>query len=144
MSTPRMPTLFNEFQHPKRTFLAAYVRSGNISRASRAARVNLCMHYYWKKTDPRYAAAFEEAKEMAAQHLEDEAVRRALGGSDVLLIFLLKGFMPEKYKDRHVVEHQGAVELLHKLARLPQMSDQELDDLAAEVAEYARRRASLP
>ena len=144
MATPCMSALFKEFRTPKRSFLQAYLRCGQIAKAARAARIHETLHYYWKRTDPHYAAAFEEARDMAAQHLEDEAVRRALGGSDVLLIFLLKGFMPEKYKDRHVVEHQGAVELLHKLARLPQMSDQELDDLAAEVAEYARRRASLP
>jgi len=96
------------------------------------------------KTDPHYAAAFEEAREMAAQHLEDEAVRRAMGGSDTLLIFLLKAFKPEVYKERHEVYHTGAVELLHKLSQLPTMSDQELDDLAQEVAQYARRRSSLP
>jgi len=144
MRKPRMPSLFKEFRHPKKTFLAAYVCSGNISRASRAAKISDCMHYYWRKTDPHYAAVFEEARDMAAQHLEDEAVRRALGGSDALLIFLLKAFKPEIYKERHVIEHKGAVELLQKLAQLPTMSDQELDDLAAEVAEYARRRSSRP
>ena len=144
MRKPSTPALFQEFRHPKRAFLQAYLRCGQITKAARAAHIHDTMHYYWKKTDPHYAAAFEEARELAAQHLEDEAVRRALGGSDVLLIFLLKGFMPEKYKDRHVIEHKGAVELLHKLAQLPTMSDQELDDLAQEVAQYARRRSSLP
>ena len=124
--------------------LHAFVRCGNLRAAARAAKIDHTTHFKWKKTDPCYAAAFEEARELAAQHLEDEAVRRALGGSDVLLIFLLKGFMPEKYKDRHVIEHKGAVELLHKLAQLPTMSDQELDDLAQEVAQYARRGSCLP
>lgn len=42
--------------------------------------------------------------EEAADVLEAEARRRAtVGGSDVLLIFLLKGARPEKYRDRYEV-----------------------------------------
>ena len=37
------------------------------------------LHYYWKRTDPDYAAAFEEAQQMAGELLEEEAMRRALG-----------------------------------------------------------------
>ena len=144
MPTPRMSALFEHFRPLKRRFLSAYITCGNIRAAARAARVHYTSHFYWMKTDPHYAAAFEEAREMAAQHLEDEAVRRAMGGSDTLLIFLLKAFKPEVYKERHEVYHTGAVELLHKLSQLPTMSDQELDDLAQEVAQYARRRSSLP
>jgi hypothetical protein len=64
------------------------------------------------------------AKEMAADRLEEEAWRRAVDGveepvgfyrgepgayvrrySDTLLIFLLKGLRPEKYRERY--EHSG-------------------------------------
>lgn len=70
-----------------------------------------------------YAAAFADAQDDAADSLEAEATRRARLGvsepiyqggklvgykrnfSDTLLIFLLKGLRPEKFKDRH--EHSG-------------------------------------
>lgn len=37
---------------------------------------------------------------MGADVLEGEASRRAMSGSDLLLIFLLKGLRPEKYRER--------------------------------------------
>jgi hypothetical protein len=72
-------------------------------------------HYHWLK-DPEYKAQFEAAQVQAADMLEDEAIRRAFHGvekpitvagkreiiresSDTLLIFLLKGARPQKYRD---------------------------------------------
>ncbi len=75
--------------------------------------------------DPEYAAAFTEAQEEAADRLEEEARRRAVEGvdepvfykgkkcgairrySDSLLIFLLKGVRPEKFKERSSTELSG-------------------------------------
>lgn len=116
------------------------------------------MHYYWLKVDPLYAEKFAEAKRMAGDFLEDEAIRRATEGvtrtvfykdapiaeetdySDTLLIFLLKGAKPEQYKDRYQIEHKGAVELLHKLKELPGLSDDELADVIAEAEQYVNGR----
>jgi hypothetical protein len=75
-------------------------------------------HYKWLKADEVYTAAFKEARDMGGDVLEDEAVRRAHDGvdepvfyqgevcgvvrkySDSVLMFLLKGAKPDKYKDR--------------------------------------------
>ena len=106
----------------KRALLLAYVELGRLRAACREAKVPHQMHYYWKRTDPDYAVAFEEAQQMAGELLEEEAMRRALGWeethytahgmpyevtkhSDTLLIFLMKGAMPTKYGDR--VTHTG-------------------------------------
>ena len=43
--------------------------------------------------------------------LEAVARKRAIIGSDVLLIFLLKGHRPEKYRERYQVEHAGKVKV---------------------------------
>src|SRR5690606_18484748 len=74
--------------------------------------------YRLRKEDPDFAAAWDEAMEQASDALEVEARRRAIEGwdepvfyqgmetgmvrkfSDTLLIFLLKGARPEKYRDR--------------------------------------------
>jgi hypothetical protein len=70
------------------------------------------------KTDPDFAAAFDEAVKLGTAALEDEAKRRAFEGcdkpifyqgiqcgtvreySDTLMIFLLKAHDPEKYAER--------------------------------------------
>lgn len=79
--------------------------------------------YYYERDDADFATAFREAQQLGADVLEDEARRRAFEGvektiyhqgiavdtareySNTLMVFLLKGAKPEKYKDR--VEHTG-------------------------------------
>lgn len=105
-------------QHKKTAFLAAFAEVGNITRAAEIAKVSRQAHYEWMKEDPDYPAMFRDADQQACDRLEQEARRRAVEGtnkpvfhkgeqcgvireySDTLLIFLLKGALPEKYKDR--------------------------------------------
>jgi len=97
--------------------LAAYAETCSVSRAAEVAGVGRRTHYDWLNADEKYRCAFEQIQDQAAQTLEDEAVRRAHEGverpmtiagkrevvrdySDTLLIFLLKGLKPERYKER--------------------------------------------
>jgi phytoene/squalene synthetase len=123
MATPASTTFFATIRHPKkRAFLYAYLEIGKILDACQRAQVPHSMHYYWKRTDAAYEAAFKEAQEILGEQLEEEARRRALGWeethytldgtryevnkhSDTLLIFLLKGAMPKKYGDK--IAHTG-------------------------------------
>lgn len=115
--TPGAATI--SFSAKKRAFLAALATTGNISRAAAAAGVHRMTHYDWleQDADGSYAAAVAAAEAEAADLLEAEARRRALEGwdeavywrgrevgatrkySDTLLIFLLKGARPEKYRE---------------------------------------------
>lgn len=114
----------NEFAHPKKlAFLAAYAELGNVSAAAKSAEIARRTHYQWLKNDGQYAQDFAEAHANACESLEAEARRRAVEGyeepvfhkgevcgtvqkySDTLLIFLMKGAMPEKYRER--MEHSG-------------------------------------
>ena len=61
-------------------FLAAFEVCGNISLASRSAKVHRETHYYWMANDPTYPPRFEQVSVRAVQALEDEAVRRAVHG----------------------------------------------------------------
>jgi hypothetical protein len=120
--------LFQQISHPgKKTFLAAFAHCGRIRRAAQAAQVSWRLHYYWLEDDPDYAAAFEAAKKMAGDFLEDEAIRRAMEGwekpvyykgehvdnervySDLLLIVMLKAAKPEKYRENVKVEAELTV-----------------------------------
>ena len=103
-------------QPKKEAFIAAYAKCGNLSRAAEIAGCHRNQHYRWLE-EPGYREAFDEAHEMACDALEDEARRRAYIGvdepvyqggklvgkvkkfSDTLLIFLMKGNRPEKYRD---------------------------------------------
>jgi hypothetical protein len=111
--------LFRNIAHrKKRAFLAAYSELGTVTHAADAAGIDRRSHSNWMHSDPGYRDAFESAGEMAVQHLEREARRRAIEGtekpvyqggklvgtireySDTLLIFLLKGARPERYRER--------------------------------------------
>jgi hypothetical protein len=150
-------------------FLAAFKLTASITKAAAAAKCERGLHYRWLAEDPTYAAKFEDAKEEAAQTLEDEAIRRAHEGvseplvyqgsfgysrkwskkkkdwvygrkplviqkySDALMIFLLKGFRPDKYRERGSVEvtgkDGGAIVLENKV--LKNLDDDELAGLIA-------------
>lgn len=112
---------FSEIQHPKkRAFLTAYAACGNRGKAAAAAGIERNTIYSppWRD-DEQFQEALERAQAMAVDVLEEEALRRAVEGverpigwyrgqpggfvreySDALLIFLLKGAAPEKYRDR--------------------------------------------
>lgn len=107
--------------HKKAAFLAAYRQVGNIARAAELSKVSRNSHYEWMEGDPEYPAKFDEATQESIEKLETEARRRAVEGveeavwhngervgavrkySDTLLIFLLKGARPEKYRDNYIL-----------------------------------------
>lgn len=116
----------------KRLFLAAYAETGVITRAAKAAGIAAKTHYRWLE-DESYLADFEEAKQAGIDSLEAEARRRAIEGqrrykfdakgkpiidprtgeqyfedvrSDTLLIFLLKGALPQKYREHVSMDAQ--------------------------------------
>ena len=92
--------------------MAALAKTGNISASARAAEIERTTHYRWLRSDPEYARAAEQAMEEAVDVLEAVARKRAIIGSDTLLIFLLKAARPEKYRDRYDVRHAARVEVV--------------------------------
>jgi hypothetical protein len=108
-------------------FLEAVRETGNVRDACRALHLHRPTMYAWRDDDPSFRDAWEEALAMGGEALEDEARRRAMNGSDILPIFLLKGLKPEKYRDRSTVDvnqtilrHVPMPELRKRLAQLRQ------------------------
>ena len=123
---------FSEIQHPKkRAFLRAYSETANKTLAAKLAGIDRSAIYQpgWRD-DPQFQEALERARRMAVDVLEDEATRRAVEGveepagwykgeaggmvrrySDTLLIFRLKGELPQKYAER--VELRGGLATLN-------------------------------
>jgi hypothetical protein len=119
-----------QVRHLKKAFLEAFARCGNVSAACRQAGIpNRTDVYQWQEHDDAFALSFKQAEIEATEYLEAEAWRRATDGvqsergvyhngemlerivetkySDTLLIFLLKGRAPDKYKERGAFEHSG-------------------------------------
>lgn len=102
-------------------FLELYQEIGTVNLAAKQTPIAKKNVYLWVKNNPEFAKAFNEIKPLAKESyvgiLEQEAHRRAVEGvdepvyhkgylvakvrrySDTLLIFLLKGAAPEKYRD---------------------------------------------
>jgi len=89
-------------------FLAALREGFSIANAAGAAGAGRGAMYVWRKEDPEFAADWDDAIEVGTDKLEDEARRRAMNGSDAVLMFLLKARRPQQYKDRAMHEHVGA------------------------------------
>lgn len=117
----------------RRVFLINLAILGNRTRAARATGVCPVTAWLWRRDDDNFRAQYNEAMKIAAELHEDEMFRRASEGvlepvwqggrlvgsvrkySDTLLIFGLKGSMPEKYADRSKVEHSGSVDVVARL-----------------------------
>ena len=129
----------DKIRHPKKAaMLAAIAKTGNISASARAAEIDRSTHYEWLHADPDYAAAVDQALEDAIDVLEAVARKRAIVGSDVLLIFLLKGARPERYRERYQVEHAGKVAVEKRGDALEILRDPAVRDA---LSNYHARRA---
>lgn len=122
---PEANTIRHQKEARQHAFLIAYRDVGNIRDAAQVAGIDRSTHYAWLRDDLDYRQRFATAESDAADLLEREARRRAVVGveeavyykgqqvgavrkySDVLLIFLLKGLRPEKYRERYQHEHSG-------------------------------------
>jgi hypothetical protein len=90
--------MFDTISHPKqRAFLTAYAACGIVEAAAKIAGISRESHYDWKAENAVYAAAFERARQLAADALEDESTRRAQLG--VREPFVYRG---------QVVMHEGS------------------------------------
>jgi hypothetical protein len=77
-----------------------YLRKGySPSKSARALDISPSSFMRWKEDDDAFREEWEEAVEEGTDGLEDICMRRAKGGSDSLMMFLLKGRRPHKYRD---------------------------------------------
>jgi len=84
-------------------FLRAYSKTGNVKQALLLAGVSRRAVYKLRDIDDEFRQALSDAEDDGADELEGIARDRAKAGSDVLLMFLLKGLRPWKYRDNHHV-----------------------------------------
>lgn len=110
-------------------FLEAIAQGFSVTKACIISGLPRRTAYNHRKNVPVFAELWDDAIEAGTDRVEDEALRRAVEGthdpvfyqgeqvgtitrySDGLLVTLLKARRPEKYKDRQVHEHAGAVNI---------------------------------
>lgn len=123
-STPRKPARARGKPRPdwRAKFLKELARGGLVLPACDIAGVSKSTVYELRKSDPEFAAAWDDSLERSADVLEAEARRRAVEGvvkpiyqggelvgtervySDTLLVVLLRGRRPEIYSERHKLD----------------------------------------
>ena len=140
----------------KAVFLQNLADCGNVRLAAEAAGVHRSTAYEHRDSDKDFAARWDGAMQDAADVLEAEARRGAVEGlvqkkftkggepitdpetgqqyveraySDNLLIFLLKGANPQKYRDTHHHTHDGNLGIIRTAAEGEAEADQILDQL---------------
>lgn len=150
ISTPKKAATYQPRVWMK-AFITALSLRGIVSQACGTAKIDRTTAYKARDVDSVFATAWDEAMEVAADALEAEAWRRAVEGvkkpvgfyqgaaseyvreySDTLLIFMLKGARPAKYRER--VEHSGKVEIGVQAARDALKSIMAQHGLSQEVA----------
>jgi hypothetical protein len=82
----------------RRAFLTALAAGHSVATACQLSRIGRTAAYAWRDVDPTFAAEWHDAAEAGIDLLEDEARRRAMAGSDLLLIFLLRNRRPDIYR----------------------------------------------
>lgn len=94
---------------------AAYVEliaSGcSHSEAAEGVGVDRATAWRWRQNDPEFARACGEALKVNIETLKREAERRAIRGSDKLLMFLLERYDPSQFHLAQKLEHSGTVDL---------------------------------
>jgi hypothetical protein len=138
-------------RHTRERFLACLAELGNVSGACALVGLSRSRAYALRGEDPAFAAAWDEAEEIATDALEAEARRRALEGvprplvssgklvrddggavvyvreySDRLLEILLKAHRPGKFRERPEArsELSGPVTLLQLVNASLALGDQ--------------------
>lgn len=113
----------------KSAFLTALSETCNVTKAAEAVGLKRQTLYDWRRDDEAFAVEWAHALRIGAEALEDIAKVRAFDGidepvfhqgeqvatmkkySDTLTIFLLKGAMPEKYRERVDTRVDGGMTL---------------------------------
>jgi hypothetical protein len=88
-------------------FLQRLAEGESITAAATAIDVGRQTVYEWRADDVDFRQDWDAAIEAGTDRLEDEARRRAIDGSDLLLIFLLRARRPETYNRKQQVALSG-------------------------------------
>lgn len=97
---PEPPGVLNGLTYEERVdeFIRLLGEGNRVRAAAAAVHINFGVLYRKRREDPAFAKRWEDAQRVPVEKLEAEGLRRAMCGSDKLLMFMLTNLAPEKYK----------------------------------------------
>src|SRR3972149_9882694 len=120
----------------RQEFLDALSTLAHVERACKVAQIEKRTAYNHRRKDPEFRKNWDKALKDAVPVLENEAMRRAIYGvrkpvyqqkelvgfvreySDTLLIFMLKGLKPARYRDKYTVDINARSNIEKKIKEL--------------------------
>ena len=88
--TPEKEAIILDALHEKPTY----------ANAARKARITYRTLLRWRQADPAFDARVQAARHAGFDAVEDRLIDRGMKDDTTALIFLLKGWRPERYRDR--------------------------------------------
>lgn len=126
-------------EHPevwRPLFLRLLRSSGNLRITAESVGITTRMVRNAMRRDSSFAALVGDAIEDHTSLLEREAVRRAMNGSDLLLMFMLKARDPEKYREKTTINGGSTINVKAYVGFSPDEWDRSavVDSTATQVA----------
>lgn len=134
--------VFRRLSATKRdVFLQALAELPTIARAAKVAGIDKQTAYNWRKSDPEFARAWDDALESGVDQMEQAVMQRVIDGkcSDILAIFMLKSWRRDRYSDRAQLEITGNAGIIVE-HRYPQQQIPQQNQMVIEV----ESRSALP
>lgn len=126
-------------------FLLAFRSCASVSDACRTADLGRTQVYEWLK-DPAFERDFLEAGKLAAQHIVDEGLRRAMAGSDRLMVKMLESIsddrVPLGWKFNRPQKHEHGTQPGHPMELNVSASEQLHSRIASLVAGSTEAKTS--
>ncbi len=95
----------------QKVFLAHYMASGVVTTALRKSGLSHKRYKEYMANDEVFGQAVEAATEAVADVVEQEALKRALLGSDKLLIKMLESLRPQKFGRQSTTFWEGRMDV---------------------------------
>lgn len=138
LDTPEPPGVLEGLTREEREdeFIRLLGMGCTVREAAKAVALSFSTMYRKRADDAEFARRWDNAQRVRVDHLVREAERRALRGSDKLLMFLLQSYDPMRFR------HQQSIDLTNSDGSL-QPADADRPSRIAAVLELARvRKAS--
>jgi len=87
----------------RNTFLRLLAETGSVTESAAGSGLSRTTLYDYRAADPEFAAEWEKSLDASVDALEDIARERARSKSDLLMMFMLKGARPAKYRDNATI-----------------------------------------
>ena len=85
----------------KRSFLEALGRGASVTEAAICADIQRRTAYYWRRADPEFSAAWEQALASRLERLEEMAFGLALEGNSQMIKFLISRLAAASAAPKH-------------------------------------------